>query len=164
MIRRPPRSTLFPYTTLFRSAVFHVVHVDHADALEAVGVRLADLRDPVVVDAADGGEQRAVRDAVPEEALARLQARAPDAVHLVLFDHRLRLVGTGPHVLPQAEEIDLGRVLEALSRLHHGAPRARLLAVDEPRVVLPARRRFQPLHPRRPLSGPLLDATRVVGA
>src|SRR5256885_10556555 len=25
MIRRPPRSTLFPYTTLFRSGVFHVV-------------------------------------------------------------------------------------------------------------------------------------------
>src|SRR3989449_11686853 len=26
MIRRPPRSTLFPYTTLFRSAVLAVVH------------------------------------------------------------------------------------------------------------------------------------------
>src|SRR3712207_7970488 len=28
MIRRPPRSTLFPYTTLFRSNVFHVVGLD----------------------------------------------------------------------------------------------------------------------------------------
>src|SRR5260370_25212716 len=28
MIRRPPRSTLFPYTTLFRSLV--VQHIDHA--------------------------------------------------------------------------------------------------------------------------------------
>src|SRR3712207_7632964 len=30
MIRRPPRSTLFPYTTLFRSpnGMGHVVHVD----------------------------------------------------------------------------------------------------------------------------------------
>src|SRR6267378_8247866 len=27
MIRRPPRSTLFPYTTLFRSAVLHRPHV-----------------------------------------------------------------------------------------------------------------------------------------
>src|SRR5260370_24147260 len=27
MIRRPPRSTLFPYTTLFRSDIQHVVHV-----------------------------------------------------------------------------------------------------------------------------------------
>src|SRR2546422_4132595 len=37
MIRRPPRSTLFPYTTLFRSLVYvgsvrHIVHpFDHAD-------------------------------------------------------------------------------------------------------------------------------------
>src|SRR2546429_1312960 len=30
MIRRPPRSTLFPYTTLFRSSLAHVVrHEDH---------------------------------------------------------------------------------------------------------------------------------------
>src|SRR3712207_8738678 len=37
MIRRPPRSTLFPYTTLFRSAVrkHHVRNV--ADALLAFG-------------------------------------------------------------------------------------------------------------------------------
>src|SRR2546430_9196254 len=28
MIRRPPRSTLFPYTTLFRSAVYEAVRAD----------------------------------------------------------------------------------------------------------------------------------------
>src|SRR3712207_8649118 len=28
MIRRPPRSTLFPYTTLFRSRDVHVGHLD----------------------------------------------------------------------------------------------------------------------------------------
>src|SRR5258708_24321922 len=33
MIRRPPRSTLFPYTTLFRSAYEHLV-VDEAHHLE----------------------------------------------------------------------------------------------------------------------------------
>src|SRR3712207_8585226 len=33
MIRRPPRSTLFPYTTLFRSR-----ELAHAQALEAVAV------------------------------------------------------------------------------------------------------------------------------
>src|SRR3712207_7768720 len=31
MIRRPPRSTLFPYTTLFRSAVHHEVDLDAGD-------------------------------------------------------------------------------------------------------------------------------------
>src|SRR3712207_7749866 len=35
MIRRPPRSTLFPYTTLFRSRVDHGVAVDSGD----LGVR-----------------------------------------------------------------------------------------------------------------------------
>src|SRR2546421_4961916 len=31
MIRRPPRSTLFPYTTLFRSDMFGVRFADHPD-------------------------------------------------------------------------------------------------------------------------------------
>src|SRR2546427_9110759 len=35
MIRRPPRSTLFPYTTLFRSA--EVVEVKSFDELKALG-------------------------------------------------------------------------------------------------------------------------------
>src|SRR3712207_7945219 len=34
MIRRPPRSTLFPYTTLFRSAVLHHRQVTGALELE----------------------------------------------------------------------------------------------------------------------------------
>src|SRR3712207_6983866 len=33
MIRRPPRSTLFPYTTLFRSNVFSIIF---SEALQAV--------------------------------------------------------------------------------------------------------------------------------
>src|SRR2546429_4325945 len=38
MIRRPPRSTLFPYTTLFRSlAVANVVHAVYALLLLPVG-------------------------------------------------------------------------------------------------------------------------------
>src|SRR3712207_7005527 len=31
MIRRPPRSTLFPYTTLFRSTELQAVHVWHRE-------------------------------------------------------------------------------------------------------------------------------------
>src|SRR5256885_12486849 len=31
MIRRPPRSTLFPYTTLFRSPIFRLNFTMHAD-------------------------------------------------------------------------------------------------------------------------------------
>src|SRR2546425_1306243 len=37
MIRRPPRSTLFPYTTLFRSPLRHAGKLEaHRDAREAV--------------------------------------------------------------------------------------------------------------------------------
>src|SRR3712207_6891369 len=54
MIRRPPRSTLFPYTTLFRSlAAPDVVHQDGKAALLAVdaGDEVADLVGDEVVDA-----------------------------------------------------------------------------------------------------------------
>src|SRR3712207_8989593 len=55
MIRRPPRSTLFPYTTLFRSAFGEIHHVDDDGAdlarqllLDAVRAhpRAAALRGP----------------------------------------------------------------------------------------------------------------------
>src|SRR5690348_17803796 len=41
MIRRPPRSTLFPYTTLFRSqrvGLFHVVRREHDGLAERLDV------------------------------------------------------------------------------------------------------------------------------
>src|SRR3989441_2428741 len=45
MIRRPPRSTLFPYTTLFRSVALDwgliVPVVKHADELSLVGIARA---------------------------------------------------------------------------------------------------------------------------
>src|SRR5205085_9354350 len=51
MIRRPPRSTLFPYTTLFRSRPFFLVVVgmspnkNHARMLDAYARALGDRRD-----------------------------------------------------------------------------------------------------------------------
>src|SRR3989475_9887503 len=62
MIRRPPRSTLFPYTTLFRSrheAVGVLVMLGWADAIEAALCRIKQLVErPVVVlaDAAGVGQ------------------------------------------------------------------------------------------------------------
>src|SRR5256886_9342298 len=42
MIRRPPRSTLFPYTTLFRSHAWRETQVGDRIALETVGAALQD--------------------------------------------------------------------------------------------------------------------------
>src|SRR2546422_7834478 len=47
MIRRPPRSTLFPYTTLFRSDVhaeLAVIRLDFADRLGAVVIEEVTVR------------------------------------------------------------------------------------------------------------------------
>src|SRR3712207_8229314 len=56
MIRRPPRSTLFPYTTLFRSPVAVHVHAAHAgisevDAGQRNGSRLTPAARRVVEEA-----------------------------------------------------------------------------------------------------------------
>src|SRR2546425_10211011 len=65
MIRRPPRSTLFPYTTLFRS--------QHAPARALAAARIAaatDGRDPTIyvtgsVAAFAGGDSRAAHSLLP---------------------------------------------------------------------------------------------------
>src|SRR5256885_6715096 len=43
MIRRPPRSTLFPYTTLFRSLIEHGAAKVHAGVREPTAVQDPDL-------------------------------------------------------------------------------------------------------------------------
>src|SRR5258708_25917292 len=54
MIRRPPRSTLFPYTTLFRSGIVGAVHhlVGAAD-LDAESERFLAIGHGVVIDLAE---------------------------------------------------------------------------------------------------------------
>src|SRR5687767_15568346 len=71
MIRRPPRSTLFPYTTLFRS-----IHVDAHEVLVAPLARK-------VLNALDG--LRAVLGRLDDDAQA-----APDVLHLLRVEHELR--------------------------------------------------------------------------
>src|SRR5438445_7957009 len=73
MVRRPPRSTLFPYTTLFRSRVAAELHVGatqgaHDHAVLGVGIDDHDTRplDRVTID------QRLSRS---EEHTSELQSR-----------------------------------------------------------------------------------------
>src|SRR2546422_11044318 len=94
MIRRPPRSTLFPYTTLFRSILSHTGHLGGAGYVQLPRDR--------VRGRADGGEQ-AIERAPPagergEEALAVEDLDLPlEHVHGVLED-RFETGGTAlPH-------------------------------------------------------------------
>src|SRR3712207_8339876 len=64
MIRRPPRSTLFPYTTLFRSG----------EVASVLLQRLADARDVAVPEDAEATREKAPLDAVALDVLARQKA------------------------------------------------------------------------------------------
>src|SRR2546425_1271401 len=96
MIRRPPRSTLFPYTTLFRSAAAHVILVGVRDerARDRHAPRLGGLDDRVDLP-------RRVHD----HALARL--RIADEIDEVLHRPQFHLLeidrvvaGHGLHPTP----------------------------------------------------------------
>src|SRR2546429_7122097 len=79
MIRRPPRSTLFPYTTLFRSALIPFVD----DVVQILGARRAQRLEPEVVE----DQQRS------EEHTSELQSR----LHLVcrlLLEKKKRIPNT----------------------------------------------------------------------
>src|SRR2546430_7446047 len=52
MIRRPPRSTLFPYTTLFRSAIY-----GEYDALAGLSQKAEPIRSPLVEE----GDRKSTR-------------------------------------------------------------------------------------------------------
>src|SRR3989441_9596123 len=77
MIRRPPRSTLFPYTTLFRSAAYFKEHGGSDKII------YGDYRDPV----ADTGE-----------VVVRVKACALNHVDMLLLDGRFPPPEGLPHV------------------------------------------------------------------
>src|SRR5260221_10155556 len=85
MIRRPPRSTLFPYTTLFRSLLAMVaaaVRVDaSADALSGEGgaEHMQDL-----VAFVDDGQDRYVAEHRSEEHTSELQSHSDLVCRLLL--------------------------------------------------------------------------------
>src|SRR2546425_6498068 len=85
MIRRPPRSTLFPYTTLFRSQrALQVAGLRHVDEL---GVILGGARLGEELEAAPGVARRVrqhVREDRSEEHTSELQSLAYLVCRLLL--------------------------------------------------------------------------------
>src|SRR5258708_23950904 len=56
MIRRPPRSTLFPYTTLFRSHHVHQQEHHHHANVGAEPARVLALLQPITLDSSQEGK------------------------------------------------------------------------------------------------------------
>src|SRR5206468_12221428 len=87
MIRRPPRSTLFPYTTLFRSA-----HRDQPHGWLGIGQTVLHQRASVGAEAYGCGRRcaevldgaRAVLDGRSEEHTSELQSRSDLVCRLLL--------------------------------------------------------------------------------
>src|SRR3712207_7637095 len=79
MIRRPPRSTLFPYTTLFRSGVAperdHQALEDGGDPSRAEAHAPRDPRDGRLVPREDGKAQVGTVGLRSEEHTSELQSR-----------------------------------------------------------------------------------------
>src|SRR3712207_6907751 len=71
MIRRPPRSTLFPYTTLFRSVAIATAEAEGIDA------EVIDLRTivPVDIDTIEESVKKTGRCVRSEEHTSELQSR-----------------------------------------------------------------------------------------
>src|SRR5438034_11654965 len=99
MIRRPPRSTLFPYTTLFRSVAGHDDRHPGDGRIE----RLADREalDVVAARREEAGDAREDAELVLDQDRDRVLPGPAPVLHL---EPRLRLRGLLPH--------DRGRVFE----------------------------------------------------
>src|SRR2546422_1198224 len=102
MIRRPPRSTLFPYTTLFRSGVG--ADLDERERT----VRPAGVQEPLVTDkelALSAAAQERTPDQArrrSEEHTSELQSRLHLVCRLLLEQQKLKLHDPNrPHRQPQ---------------------------------------------------------------
>src|SRR2546425_6261126 len=147
MIRRPPRSTLFPYTTLFRSGVsFDVSHPAYdpvgarADLVWRLSSRAAVAKQPPVralgVDVGAGATF--IRAVVPLDEIALDLRRGAEASQLARPDRPLQ--GTGEHrgegqsLQPLSEPESLGFAVPG--QWHVG--QARVLTRDGPgRLTVP---------------------------
>src|SRR2546427_8401314 len=134
MIRRPPRSTLFPYTTLFRSRLGDVLQLDEPTLQVARRTRqLLELRFLGLA-----------RRSVPLQPLQFAEL-------LFQVGHRRQLGGELLQLLPRRERIGqlLVEPLEFLPRRHHRLLRHAALAVERQRALAPR----HPFGPARSFPG-----------
>src|SRR3712207_7506150 len=75
MIRRPPRSTLFPYTTLFRSKKMTVIVITHNLAIMPMADHVIEIKNGKVFKETYNKNPVPVEDIRSEEHTSELQSR-----------------------------------------------------------------------------------------
>src|SRR3712207_9495085 len=106
MIRRPPRSTLFPYTTLFRSRV----------TLELGGKSANIVFADADIAVAAASAPYAVFDNAGQDCCARSRILVQESVYSEFLDHLHRAV-TGMVVTdPDTEDAEMGPLISADQR------------------------------------------------
>src|SRR3989442_9521858 len=96
MIRRPPRSTLFPYTTLFRSSS-RPARVLYLETISNPTIAVADIRRLAEIAHRHGGRSPRVRS---EEHTSELQSR-PHLVCRLLLEKK-----NNKSIIPPASDYD----------------------------------------------------------
>src|SRR2546430_17051190 len=107
MIRRPPRSTLFPYTTLFRSLPVEIDLVHGARIEVRARAEAPDRRDRVEDSDTAGdhlGEHRLEDDVVVAADEPELDAAVPDLALQDLLEGQRRV--DPPEATPEGEDAD----------------------------------------------------------
>src|SRR5256885_9357043 len=93
MIRRPPRSTLFPYTTLFRSAKYSFADAYKGDYITRNWEAIRSIRKPVIAAvsgfALGGGCELAMRS---EEHTSELQSPCNLVCRLLLEKKKVQYI------------------------------------------------------------------------
>src|SRR5260370_12459611 len=97
MIRRPPRSTLFPYTTLFRSRRRNVISpIGRISSGRDLGLVSLPVRQGVLVKSVDLGGRRIIRS---EEHTSELQSHLNLVCRLLLEKKKIILHHTTSRLL-----------------------------------------------------------------
>src|SRR2546428_4864889 len=101
MIRRPPRSTLFPYTTLFRSLEWWELFKDPA-LYELIATAVVTNRDLQVAVARvlESRAQLGVARLRSEEHTSELQSRSDLVCRLLLEKKKNKIRDSGPSTIP----------------------------------------------------------------
>src|SRR2546427_6807962 len=101
MIRRPPRSTLFPYTTLFRSSVVKFLPGQQAHVGQHAKGREERRFDDQAGDGASGSEMNRRRAPRSEEHTSELQSQS-NLVCRLLLEKKKQHTQTHAHIQTKA--------------------------------------------------------------